>query len=56
MQAGMVPLVAAIRSKARLRRLNLRENELEDEGTLSLAAALAACPLLESLDLCLNQV
>jgi large subunit ribosomal protein L31/Ran GTPase-activating protein 1 len=39
-----------------LKRINLRENELEDEGALALLPALAALPALEHVDLCANQL
>lgn len=37
-------------------RLNLRENELEDEGAITLARGLAALPALQVLDVCANQI
>lgn len=49
-------VAAAVRQKSTLRRLNLRENELEDKGAIWIATALSSLSALETVDLTQNQV
>ena len=54
--AGAAVLGACLVGKRALKRLSLRENELEDAGAVEVARSLALNPALEVLDLCANQV
>ena len=49
-------LGACLINKRCLKRLSLRENELEDAGAVEIARSQALNPALESLDLSANQV
>lgn len=49
-------LAAALATKTKLQKLNLRENELEDRGVILLSGPIQSLPALRILDLAQNQV
>lgn len=53
---GAKELAAALATKTRLQKLNLRENELEDRGVILLSGPIQSLPALRILDLAHNQV
>jgi len=53
---GAKELAAALAGKFKLKKLNLRENELEDRGVILLSGPIQSLPALMIVDLAQNQV